>query len=234
MRDILLCSASNATNMDISKKYAIFILREFCQMKKYISILFAILFYACQQQDKPLEPEVVPKTPLVLKDRKLLESGDIILKQGYGPVSTLVTKFLQEDIPISHCGVIVMQDTTAYVVHSISKEFAEIDGVQLSVLDTFLLDCNKNSVFIVRNKFNKIKRNLFSDKAVEYSKRVIPFDYEFNYQEKNKMYCSELIYCLFLEVYEKDFFEKKEVNNTSLLKFSSLFDTTNFILVLHE
>ena len=77
-------------------------------------------------------------------DYSILEEGDIILKRGIGQVSTLMIKYLDEKIPLSHCGIIIKEDTSHFVIHSIAKEYTG---------DTFLKEFQRRTRIIARSLF---------------------------------------------------------------------------------
>ncbi len=202
-------------------------------MKPCLFIFFALLLTSCQdknQKNSQEEKIQQPKGILHISHQEF-ESGDILLKKGYGIVSELVIKTLDDGNPYSHCGLIYKQDTNVYVMHSISKEFSDIDGVQKTPLSTFLQDCQKHTLKIIRLKDTSQKKQRLAQEGLLLCKKNIPFDYSFDYQDSSKMYCSEFLYVILLKTLQVDIFEKKRVNKSDLLTFSCFNDTNLFTFV---
>ncbi len=160
-----------------------------------------------------------------------LQPGDVILKRSYGPISNLIIKYLQEDIPVSHCGMVLSDTNGMFILHSISKEFDEKDGVQKTSLEKFFTDCHPNSVYVCRYK-NKQQIPQVIEEANKYVNSNIPFDYDFNYLDKESMYCSELLFHIFQLNNDTQIFNTKFISNKiNLLCFNSFLDTTHFEIV---
>jgi hypothetical protein len=120
--------------------------------------------------------------------------GDIIVKCGYGPVSRVIVKFLNEEIPMSHAAIVVDKNhKDAVLVHSISGEISEEDGVQSIPLKAFLKDVRKNSFRIVRHKSDAAKRQEAADFARSLLPLQIPFDHDFDHTDNSALYCSEMV-----------------------------------------
>lgn len=204
-------------------------------MKYYFCFFFfSLLICACEISNFEKQTssyDLNQKGISVIIPDSILQNGDIILKKGYGVVSELVTKTLDDGNPFSHAGIVYKKNDTTFIIHSISKEFSNIDGVQKTLLDTFLLDCKPHTIRIIRWKNMIALRERLANIALHYSSKNIPFDYQFDYKNPNKMYCNELLYHCLINVNDSDFFVKKVVNKTELLTFSCFLDTNLFTFV---
>ena len=132
----------------------------------------------------------------------LLQDGDIILRRGYGFVSSRIVETLNDTLDVSHCGIIVLTDSCWSVVHSIPGHFSlfpKEDGVIITSLSEFVEDSYHNSIIITRLKRDSLYQ--IAQKALNYAERKIPFDYDFNYNDTTSLYCSELI----LRILEDEF-----------------------------
>ncbi|MBA3899723.1 MAG: hypothetical protein H0X62_05850 [Bacteroidetes bacterium] len=196
-------------------------------MKKIISVfLFFIFIYACGT------PEEAEKEPTInfAEIHSLIEDGDIIVKRGKGAVSNLIAKNLKERVPLSHCGIIVFENDTLYIIHSVAKELSGRDGVQTISLEEFLDDSHIGSVFVSRVKL--CKTNTISKFAKEQLEKRTPFDYEFDLKSKDAIYCTELVSDVLLKSQGQDMFKQKTINGKPVLTFNSLLDTTLFNIIL--
>jgi hypothetical protein len=162
----------------------------------------------------------------------LLEDGDIILKMGKGNISRIIADQLKEPVPFSHCGIIVKEADSIYIIHSVAKEVSGSDGLQTISLQDFFNDSYYGSLWISRVKNGENKKDEISKRAKIYLEKKLPFDYDFDISDNSKIYCSELVYNVLLETYNEDFFLKKESTQTNFLTFNSLIDSTKFISFL--
>jgi Permuted papain-like amidase enzyme, YaeF/YiiX, C92 family len=169
-------------------------------------------------------------------EQKNLKNGDIILRRGYGMVSDYIVNFLQEPIPLTHCGILLRSVAGDSVISSESDELQGIDGVQTTSLSVFLRDAQPNSVLAVRLK-NSSPQQISSIIATAnyYKKQKIGFDYSFNLQDSSKMYCAE-----FLKIVVKNSLNRDIINEISLkttlplLRMQQFYDTTKFDIVIRQ
>jgi uncharacterized protein YycO len=127
-------------------------------------------------------------------EKSLLQDGDIILRRGYGLVSSRIIETLKDTLDVSHCGIIVQIDSCWSVIHSIPGYFSippKDDGVIITSLSEFIENAYPNSIIVTRLKRDNL--NQIAQKALNYAERRIPFDYDFNYNDTTSLYCSELI-----------------------------------------
>jgi hypothetical protein len=201
--------------------------------KKIIGFIIAVLLSSCMPEavsefnpkilSNDNQSEIVPEALLLM-----LEDGDIILKMGYGPLSLMIAEQMQEPVRLSHCGIVVKQEDSLYIIHSVAKEISGKDGVQTISLGSFYKDTYPGSLIISRVKNGEAEKKAISRMAQDYLSRRIPFDYEFSLESKDRMYCSELVHQVLWEVYHRDFFQYKTINQKSILTFNSLIDTAGF------
>ncbi len=155
-----------------------------------------------------------------------LKEGDILLKRSRGIISDMVVKHLNEKIPISHCAVVVKNHQQQLeLIHSISKEYAPKDGVQSIRIEDFLADAHPSNIYVVRRKNSLEKRREFVEKIKSYEQQQIAFDYAFDYEHKDKMFCSEIIYHAFNETNDSIY---NDIKNHIKVSFQVFFDTTKF------
>jgi hypothetical protein len=200
-------------------------------MKKIVIRAFVFLLLAC---NPPVETDVdvISEENVISFNYHNLENGDIIIKRGKGFVSNMIVKYLKEDIPISHCGIIIVENESVYIIHSVAKEISARDGIQTASIDDFLNDSYKESLFIVRPHFHDsvIKANYLA-KAKAYLQLKIPFDYDFNLEDESKIYCSELIYCCYDKDDRTEIFKTKLVNGQKVVLFNSFLNDRHFEII---
>ena len=131
---------------------------------------------------------------------ELLQDGDIILRKGYGIVSENIVAYLNEEYPVSHCGIIVKSNKGNYfVIHSVSGRLSEEDGMQICRLQDFCKGSIPNSIIVSRLKVDD--HSCLSKSAKQYLLDKVPFDSGFNLDDQSKIYCSELLWKILLDDY---------------------------------
>lgn len=165
-----------------------------------------------------------------------LEDGDIILRHGYGLVSDMIVKTLNDDLDISHCAIVSKRDTGIAIIHAVSQSLSEYDGVQAQDLKTFIRDSKINSVIVLRYKLDdKSSYSKITKKADYYLKTRKPFDHSFDLADSSTFYCTELIWRIFKDEFNIDIFRNRYgKSNQEHLKFDLFMDTTFFKVVLNH
>src|SRR5690606_22034295 len=97
----------------------------------------------------------------------------------------------------------------------------------------FTEDCEQRYLYIVRVKKDEQTRKNIAVTASNYLARNVPFDYQINYSDSDKVNCSELVYWSLLNASGKDFFDRVNVKDQKVLAFNSLLDSTNFEVIYH-
>jgi hypothetical protein len=160
-----------------------------------------------------------------------VEDGDIILKMGYGFISKIIANQLNEKNQLSHCAIVYKKDTSMYIIHSVSGEISENDGVQKASFNDFYRDIKPNSLFVLRHKSEKQERSTISIFASYYLSELIPFDNDFNNSDSSKLYCSELVNLALYNTYKKNYFKTKKVGLANVFTFSSLLESSDFDVI---
>ena len=169
--------------------------------------IFAIIFYkSVFYFDKQAENELVKlyENTSRLSDHEvsLIKEGDFILRKGFGHFSDFIAQNLNHgSFDITHCGIIVKKDNEFYVVHSLSSDVSDIDGVQAQPLETFLSYSTPQKIIVTRakNVTDNIGHNI-ALRAAYYCKLQIPFDSSGTIDDTDSFYCTELIW----HIMEKD------------------------------
>ncbi|MDD2331685.1 MAG: YiiX/YebB-like N1pC/P60 family cysteine hydrolase [Candidatus Cloacimonetes bacterium] len=159
-----------------------------------------------------------------------LQTGDVILRRGESLVSELIARSFDKSEGMSHCGFIIMMSDGYYVVHTISKVLSGIDGIRITPLKDFIQGAKGRKYCIIR--YHKpIDGNALKTKNIKYLKQRVPFDDDFDLDDARKMYCTELIRQVYLDLGEPDFFHYRKVLGKPVIDFSTFFDTRLFGLI---
>jgi hypothetical protein len=161
-----------------------------------------------------------------------LRGGEIILRKGDGFLSGQLIQILNEEIPLSHCGMIIKGDSSLFVIHAISDDYKGRDGVQPTSLANFVWKSIDSSVIIVRPKFNDSILLAMQNEARRYVGLNKLFDYKFNLADTTEIYCTELLKYIFDATVEEDIFPMRKLpNGMDNLYFVDFFNDTYFEMV---
>lgn len=122
----------------------------------------------------------------------LIENGDLILRKGTGIVSSMIVDYLNDSTGFSHIGILVKENDSVYVIHSLGREFSDTEGVQQCSLADFTSELNAEEIVIVRRICSD--NSDIANMAKEYLNRNIPFDRAFNFNDTTAFSCLELPY----------------------------------------
>lgn len=199
---------------------------------KFFSIVLVIICLipvSCSNGDYSFKEQPVYKA-----DPKIIEQvqeGDILLRQGIGPMSTQIVRVMAEKNTFSHCAIVCRINDTLKVIHSISPALSETDGVQTQNLYDFFCDVADSNIAIVRPKMDSIQKTKFVSEARRYLSQKIHFDHSFNFDDTSNFSCSELVYYCYKHSAPSNPFLFKVQDNTKLLKFDSFFNPDFFSTV---
>jgi hypothetical protein len=197
-----------------------------------LSILLTLTM-SCQQAKK--DPMVIGNNVIrikpVLNDsiNSKFKDGDIIIRKGDGPLSYHLMRNSKENY--THCGIIFNDNDKLRVIHSVGGEISkdEIDGIQTMDLDKFIEHSADSTLYICRPVFMDSAGYKIVERAKEYLALSVPFDHRFNLLDKEKLYCSELLYHIFKDINNgKNLFIIHKKHKSYMLMFSTFFNTNNF------
>lgn len=168
---------------------------------------------------------------------KKIKEGDIILRWGYGVVSDLIVKTLNQNYNVSHCAIVSKDPRGKFkVIHSVSSTISDFDGVQDQEMKSFIQDSKPNSIIVVRLKTDTNTQNLakIGERAQYYLDKKIPFDNGFNYEDSTQFSCNELIRKVIIDEYKKDIYENIDKKNKDNFNFDIFTDTTLFEIIINH
>jgi len=172
-------------------------------------------------------------------EKALLKPGDIILRHGSGALSHAISEYLDEELRVSHVGLISRgNDGQLRVIQSISETISDVDGMQDEALDSFVSASKPFSIIVVRFNGVELDPSLagrIEERALEYLRQKVPFDHKFCILEQHHFFCSELIYRLLLEEAGVDIFKsQREKSRREILRFSVFLNPEFFSVVVNH
>ncbi|WP_297332098.1 YiiX/YebB-like N1pC/P60 family cysteine hydrolase [Flavobacterium sp.] len=141
-------------------------------------------------------------TRLSNEEISLIQEGDFILRRGFGFFSDYVSEHLNDgDIDVTHAGIIIKENGDLFVIHSLSSDVSDFDGIQKQPLQDFLLYCAPEKIIVTRTKHaDTACGGKIAERAKYYLSQKIPFDHNGKFDDDNELYCTELIW----KILEKD------------------------------
>ncbi|MBD3635874.1 MAG: hypothetical protein HUJ25_00920 [Crocinitomicaceae bacterium] len=203
--------------------------------RKLLYFLLVLFTFSCgKDTDDDASKKYVHVPPELPKDiYSKLQPGDCIIRKGNGPLSYHLMNTTKEDY--SHCGVIVEDNDEWKVIHTLGGTASEddIDGVQMCSVDEFVTHAADSMLFICRPVFMDSAGVKIAERAKFYFEEHTPFDHSFSLFSTDKLYCSELLFVIFRDVYGKNLFDIKKKHKSYMLMFSTFFDERRFEPVYH-
>ncbi|GET46523.1 YiiX/YebB-like N1pC/P60 family cysteine hydrolase [Capnocytophaga felis] len=162
----------------------------------FLWIGFHFFFWIDRKQENKLIKQNQTITRLTQEDLKKIRQGDIILRRGYGFFSDLIAKKLNDSVfDVTHSGILYLKGNQWWVIHSLSSDASDTDGMQEQSLEEFLKSSMPEKIIVVRPKnINVEEGQHIVNQAKYYLERRIPFDRMGIIDESSQMYCTELIW----------------------------------------
>lgn len=169
-------------------------------MKRFlISPLFLLLFVpACVP--KPAPPKKTnPATlagnfQLIDSTRQLIESGDVIFRNGNDDVSRAARSMNRTDTSFSHCGLIQIEGDTIFVYHAIGGIYNPSQRLRRDPIDSFCNPAENTSFGVYRYDLTDEQKGRLSRIIRRSYNTGLKFDMYFNFLTDDVMYCSEFVF----------------------------------------
>lgn len=166
-----------------------------------------------------------------------IQEGDIILRKGYGMVSNWVSQHLNSGrYDISHSGLLTHRNDRWWVIHTLSSEVSEKDGMQVETLDAFLRRSVPGKVIISRLKdISDVQAEMVVKRAVFYLQQQTPFDHAGVIDDTGALFCTELIWTILaVDLTLAPLPAMEDERKRLLYNMASLYDTNRFELVVNK
>lgn len=150
----------------------------------------------------------------------IIQSGDIIFRDGRGVISMIFRNTSLNDQSYSHAGFIHKEGPETYVYHIIGGE-SDSSVMRKEKISDF---CSRREAYafgIYRSGLNESK---IDSLAGHYFSQQLRFDDKFDLLTDNKMYCTELVYKILTTVSKVDnFLPLTTVRNVSYCSCDNIF-----------
>lgn len=205
---------------------------------KTISILlpalllsFALLFSCSEKRDVKKYVHIPPSMPDSVYHK--LKDGDIILRKGAGPLSFQIMNSTKEEY--SHCGIIVNENDTWRVIHSMGGSVSNDndDGMQIMDLKDFVLQAADSMLYICRATFQDSLSEKITESAYNFLAEDAPFDHRFNLFTRDRIYCSELLFYVLRDATGENQMKIRKQHRSYVLLFETFFDSSKYEPIFH-
>ncbi|MEZ5563080.1 MAG: YiiX/YebB-like N1pC/P60 family cysteine hydrolase [Gammaproteobacteria bacterium] len=141
------------------------------------------------------EPGHAPE-PVVLPEA--LQEGDLVFRTGHDAVSGAVLA-LDPTPQFSHVGILARRDGIWVVIHSLPPAFpGDVDGVRTEPLRDYLSTGNARRAAVYRLSGDSAQRvQAAVMEAFRHDRNRTSFDGDFDLQDHQRLYCTELVWLAF-------------------------------------
>lgn len=157
-----------------------------------------------------------------LVDSLAFEEGNILLRRGNSIVSSMIVRAFPEGRGMSHCGVLVRNGGNWELIHSISGQISDEDGIRSEPLQSFVKNAKDNEVLHVKPAFGVNRQRITHESRVLLASKL-PFDHGFDLDTPDKLYCTELVRRVYLAAGAPDVFIYKRIGDRQLIDMASFF-----------
>jgi len=126
--------------------------------------------------------------------KKLVKTGDIILRTGRDFTSETMRQLSSTDKTYSHCGIASIEHDTLFVYHSIGGEWNPDQKLRRDPFEFFCNPYENRGFGIFRYKLTALENSNLINVVHTFYKEQIKFDMQFSLTSNDKMYCSEFVY----------------------------------------
>jgi len=169
-------------------------------MKQFTTIIF-IFYFLYESFGIAPKQNVAPVTgnncigpyAMIREGQPLLKEGDLVVRLNRDPASRYIKDFNPHDKKYSHSGIVLFENGRPYVFHIVNGEENPGNKLTKDSLRRFC-DPRQNLAYaIFRYDMNSNELKKLKDCINTWYKQGISFDFSFNLQSDDRMYCSEMI-----------------------------------------
>jgi hypothetical protein len=126
--------------------------------------------------------------------KKLVMSGDLILRTGNDFASETFRKLSLQDKTYSHCGIASIENDSVFVYHAIGGEWNPNQKLRKDPFEIFCNPFENRGFGIFRYNLNSTEKVKLINLVQSLFSQGIEFDMQFDLSSNDKMYCSEFVY----------------------------------------
>ena len=191
--------------------------------KLCLPILLLILASCGNSSLPPIAETAAEKNQAMIDDAKTkIHTGDIVLRCGKDITSYKIREMSETDKTYSHAGIALVNDNGIFVYHLTPAELTEPKEdsiIRLDPIEKFANPENNFEFGVGRFPFSKEQINAIISHLDSMQKAGVSFDFLFDLNTKNKMYCSEMIDdCLRFATHDSLYLKRNKLSNPRLVR----------------
>jgi hypothetical protein len=157
-----------------------------------------------------------------------LQTGDVLLRRGFGIVSEFIANYLGETYPITHCGMLIVQSPDSILVlHTQSDN--EQNGILYQSLPEFVRQSQEGTLAAVRLKVSTAQKMQMLAEFERLRRKGVRFDMGFDDADTTEMYCAELKKYVFKQVTGVDILPDRATRmGIDVIRMSNFFNPQYF------
>ena len=136
---------------------------------------------------------------------------------------------------VTHSGILYRRQGQWWVIHSLSSDVSETDGMQQQPLATFLNYSMPEKILVVRPQGLTSEQGLkVVERALYYLQKGVPFDHRGVIDDPSELYCTELIYqILENDLHYLSFPQEKDQRKDAFYSMTTLYNPKYFRIVIN-
>lgn len=161
---------------------------------RYIVACSILLLILCSCRQQVQERPAIPY--------ESLRNGDILFRKGRSLSSNMILTHDRNGSQYSHIGLVCKTDSAWCVVHAVNDEpdfKGDFDRVKIERIERFFASDRASAGEIMHCLVNDSLLQSVTHNAMELVQDSIPFDASFDHSDHSRLYCTELIYFLFMK-----------------------------------
>ena len=170
-------------------------------------LIFVAFFGSCTNSNSTHFAKIISIDSV----QKIIQDGDMILRNGTDEVSAAARGFNRKEKIYSHCGIIQIEQDTAWVYHAIGGKYNPSNQLKREPLVSFCDKKENDKIAIYRFSMDSVEKKDLNNTVNQYYQQKLPFDLFFNFNTDDAMYCAEFVF----KSYNQAF---KNKLNTTLIK----------------
>lgn len=196
---------------------------------KQFGVLLSIglFFFSCREGNDPHQEVFKIQRNKVIVDScvELLRTGDLVLRLGNGPISSMIVNANTEDKEYSHCGMVVVENGCPFVYHILDN--GKDNAMQRDSATHWYNPQHNLRIGAYRYQLDTTEVNaIIADIKVQYN-RGKAFDLDFDLNSEDKYYCSEFIYkCINHALADSIFIQPTVVDGHTYIALDDLYLNT--------
>jgi len=167
-------------------------------MKQLVTIL--LLFYflyesfgTVPKQNTSTIPIINNINKMIKEGQSLLKEGDLVVRLNRDPASRYIRDFNPHDKRYSHSGIVLFENGYPYIFHIVNGEENPGNKLTRDSLSRFCDPRHNAAYAIYRYDMNTDEIKKLKECINKWYGQGIRFDFSFNLQSDDRMYCSEMI-----------------------------------------